>query len=127
MPAGTIAPARPRKIVVLSRSIASQMSAAWPRLRAWKALPASRWAMSAAEAESVMTNGVTSPGRPSCMSGLAWGSDGGLGGLKAALQHVHLHLTQAKAASQIIDDGSGIERLAGEDIRPDQATFREGV
>ena len=50
------------KIVVSSRSIASQIAAARPRLRAWKAVPAILSAMSAAEAESVIGKGVTSPG-----------------------------------------------------------------
>jgi len=62
MPAGTIAPASPMKIVVSSRSIASQMSTARPRLRPWNAVPSSRSAMSAAEAEPVIGKGVTSPG-----------------------------------------------------------------
>ena len=53
MPPGTIAPARPRKMVTSSRSMASQMRAAWPRLRAWKAVPAMRSTTSAALARSL--------------------------------------------------------------------------
>src|SRR3990172_4053846 len=118
MPAGTIAPARPMKTVASSRSIASQMAAAWPRLRPWKAVAASRRAISEAEAEPVTGNGVTSSGRPLCMSGSPAGSCR-FGGLEAALEDADLQVAQAEAALEIVDDVGGVEVLAGEDVRPE--------
>ena len=59
MPAGTIAPERPKKIVAWSRNADSQIRVAVPRLRAWNAVPVMRSTSSAADTLSETSNGTS--------------------------------------------------------------------